>query len=205
MLPLDHTQGVKPGARTPDADVASNDWGLGQIVDLISHSPIWNSSLILVVEDDSQDGADHVDAHRIPALAISPYTRRGAVVHDRYDQLSFLRTLELIVGLKPLHLAEALAVPLYKAMTPNPGNSAPYNAIMPSVDMTARNPATPANVRASAGLPLNMADQVPQRRLDRMLWHYRHGAGATPPPPGPNASAEDSAKRDEGVDAAGGA
>ena len=201
-LPLDHTQGVSPGNRTPDADVASNDWGLGQIVDLISHSSIWNSSLILVMEDDSQDGADHVDAHRIPALVISPYTQRGAVVHDRYDQLSFLRTLEIIVGMKPLNLAEALAVPLYHGLTPNPGNGAPYTAITPSVNMTATNPATPANVRASAGLPLNAADQVPQRQLDKILWQYRHGVGAAPPPPGPNASAEDSKDRDESGDTA---
>jgi len=201
-LPLDHTQGVLPGARTPDADVASNDWGLGQIVDLISHSSIWNSSLILVMEDDSQDGADHVDAHRIPVLAISPYTQQGAVIHDRYDQLSFLRTMEIIVGMKPLNLAEALAVPLYKALTPNPGNSDPYSAIVPSINMTATNPATPANVRASAGLPLNALDQVPQRRLDGILWHYRHGAGSAPPPPGPNASAQDSQGRDEGGDEA---
>ena len=82
VLPLDHTQGVAVGKRTPNADVADNDWALGQVVDAISHSSIWNSSLILVMEDDSQDGADHVDAHRIPALAISPYTKRGAVVHD---------------------------------------------------------------------------------------------------------------------------
>ncbi len=197
VLPLNHTQGVEPGARTPDAEVASNDWGLGQIVDEISHSQIWGSSLILVVEDDSQDGADHVDAHRIPALVISPYTEAGAVVHDRYDQLSFLRTLEIVVGLKPLHLAEALAVPLYDAMTPTAQNSAPYDAIQPSVDMTATNPATAANRRASAGLPLNVADQIPQRRLDAILWRYRHGFRSAPPPPGPNASAEDSGARDD--------
>jgi DNA-binding beta-propeller fold protein YncE len=191
VLPLDHTQGVSPGARTPDAYVASNDWGVGQIVEEISHSPIWDSSLILVVEDDSQDGADHVDAHRIPALAISPYTQAGAVVHDRYDQLSFLRTLEIIVGLRPLHLAEALAVPLYDAMTPNPGNSEPYDAIVPTVDMTATNPDTAANRRASAGLPLNVVDQIPQQTLDAILWRYRHGNAATPPPPGPNASGRD--------------
>ncbi len=88
------------------------------MVDEISHSPIWNSSLILVVEDDSQNGADHVDAHRIPALAISPYTEQGAVVHNRYDQLSFLRTLEIISGMQSTNLAEALAVPLYDAFAP---------------------------------------------------------------------------------------
>ena len=195
-LPLDHTQGVSPGARTPDADVASNDWGLGQIVDAISHSSIWNSSLILVVEDDSQDGADHVDAHRIPALAISPYTQQGAVIHDRYDQLSFLRTLEIVSGMRSLNLAEALAVPLYGALTPSPGNAAPYNAIQPSVDMTATNPATSANEQAVKGLDLDGTDQVSQRTLDAMLWHYRHGWKSAPPPPGPNASPEDSEGRD---------
>jgi YVTN family beta-propeller protein len=197
VLPLDHTQGVAPGQRTPDADVADNDWGLGQIVQVISHSKVWKSSLILVMEDDSQDGADHVDAHRIPALVISPYTEKGAVVHDRYDQLSFLRTAEKIIGMKPLNLAEHLAVPLYHAMTPKPENAAPYTAIRPKVSVTATNPNTAANRRASRGLPLNSIDQIPQRRLDAILWRYRHGPNAVPPPPGPNASPEDSAGRDE--------
>src|SRR5262249_55459873 len=150
----------------------------------------------LVVEDDSQNGADHVDAHRIPALAISPYTEQGAVVHNRYDQLSFLRTLELISGMQSLNLAEDLAVPLYDAMTPNPGNSAPYNAIVPSVDMTEVNPATNANIRAAQGQPLNATDQVPQQVLDAMLWHYRHGYRSQPPPPGPNASPEETKRAD---------
>ncbi len=171
--------------------MADNDWALGQIVDAISHSEIWDSSLILVMEDDSQDGADHVDAHRMPAMVISPYTQKGAVVHDRYDQLSFLRTAEIIIGLKPLNLAEHLAVPLYNAMTPNPGNSDPYDVIPPKVDVTGTNPNTAANRRASKGLPLNSIDQVPQQELDAILWHYRHGFDSTPPPPGPNASGED--------------
>jgi DNA-binding beta-propeller fold protein YncE len=199
-LPLDHTQGVSPGKRTPNADIADNDWALGQFVDAISHSSIWDSSLILVMEDDSQDGADHVDAHRMPALAISPYTQQGAVVHNRYDQLSFLRTAEIITGLKPTNLAEALAVPLYDAMTPDAQNSAPYDAIVPGLDMTATNPNTAANRKASAGLNLEAADQVPQQRLDAILWHYRHGFDSAPPPPGPNASTTDTAERDESAD-----
>ena len=196
-LPLDHTEGLAPGKRTPDADIADNDWALGQIVAEISHSPIWNSSLILVVEDDSQNGADHVDAHRIPALAISPYTQQGAVVHDRYDQLSFLRTLEIVSGLPSVNLGEALAVPLYDAVTPNPGNSAPYDAIVPNVNMTGTNPATAENIAAAKDQPLDATDQVPQRVLDAMLWHYRHGFGSQPPPPGPNASPQDSKRVDD--------
>ena len=192
VLPLDHTEGVKPGKRTPDADIANNDYALGQFVQAISHSKVWDSSLILVQEDDSQDGADHVDAHRMPALAISPYTRKGAVVHTRYDQLSMLRTAEIVMGLKPLNLAEALAVPMYDAFSKGPSNGAPYNAIVPNVNMTAVNPNTAANRRASAGLPLNQLDRLPQRRLDAILWHYRHGFDSAPPPPGPNASGLDS-------------
>ena len=191
VLPLDHTQGVSPGKRTPDADVANNDYALGQFVDAISHSKVWDSSLILVLEDDSQDGADHVDAHRMPALAISPYTRKGAVVHSRYDQLSMLRTAELVLGMKPLNLAEALAVPMYDAFSRSAANSAPYSAIVPSVNMTAVNPNTAANRRASKGLPLNSLDRIPQRRLDAILWHYRHGFDSAPPPSGPNASGLD--------------
>ncbi len=188
VLPLDHTEGVAPGTRTPDADVADNDWALGEIVDTISHSPIWKSSLILVLEDDAQDGADHVDAHRIPVLVVSPYARAGAVIHNRYDQLSFLRTMETIVGMKPANLAEALAVPLYNAFTSTPANSAPYTAITPHVSVTATNPGSAYDVAQTAGLNLNMADQVPEQQLDAMLWHYVHGARSTPPPPGPDAS-----------------
>jgi hypothetical protein len=187
-LPLDHTEGVAPGDRTPDAFVADNDWALGQIVDTISHSSIWNSSLILVIEDDAQDGPDHVDAHRIPALVISPYARKGAVIHNRYDELSFLRTLELVVGMKPAYLAEALAVPLYNGFSSSPSNSAPYDVIAPKVSVTATNPNTAANRDATAGLDFNIADQVPEQQFDAMLWHYAHGWKSKPPPPGPDAS-----------------
>ena len=188
-LPLDHTEGLSPGKRTPDADIADNDWGLGQIVDTISHSSIWNSSLILVVEDDSQNGADHVDAHRIPALVISPYTQQGAVVHDRYDQLSFLRTLEIISGLPSLQPRRGAGRAALRRRHPQPGNSAPYNAIMPSVNMTGDRTRPPRRtLRPSKGQPLDATDQVPQHVLDAMLWHYRHGFKSKPPPPGPNAS-----------------
>jgi phosphoesterase family protein len=195
VLPNNHTEGTTPGRRTPNAQIASNDWALGQIVDLISHSSIWDSSLILVMEDDSQDGGDHVDAHRIPALAISPYARRGAVVHTRYDQLSFLRTAELLVGLKPAHLAEALAVPLYDAFGTSPSNAEAYDDIVPNVDMNARNTASTPGARESSRLPLGVPDRVPQRVLDKLLWQYRHGPHAEPPPPGPNAVGEE--KEDE--------
>ncbi len=190
-LPNDHTVGTKPGKRTPNALMADNDYALGQLVDLVSHSSIWKQSLILVIEDDSQDGADHVDAHRIPALAISPYARRGAVVHKRYDFLSFIRTLELTTGMKPLNLFDALAVPMYDAFSSAAGNAEAYSAIKPDVNLNERNGAGAPGGGLSQLLPLGKTDATPQRYLDKVLWQYVHGKDAQPPPPGPNASGED--------------
>jgi len=119
--------------------VAENDYALGQIVDLISHSKIWRSSAIFVVEDDSQDGADHVDAHRMPAGVFSPYARRGTVVGTRYDMLSFIRSIELILGMRPLGLPDAVATPLYDVFQPKPSNSAPYKVIAPTYPLLDRN------------------------------------------------------------------
>ena len=191
VLTNDHTNGLAPGRRTPQAMVADNDYALGEIVDTISHSSVWGSSLILVMEDDSQDGADHVDAHRIPAFAISPYTKRRAVVHTRYDFPSIIRTLELPIGIKPFTLYDALATPMYDAFDPTPQNSEPFDAAAPTVDLTATNPNTPANRAAVRGYNMTATDRVPQRVLDEQLWHAVHGQGSKPPPPGPNAEGPD--------------
>jgi YVTN family beta-propeller protein len=190
VLPNDHTTGLSGGSRTPQAMVADNDYGLGQIVDLISHSAVWDSSLILVIEDDSQDGADHVDAHRIPALAISPFAKRGAVVHTRYDFLSFIRTLEIPIGMDPLNLFDSLATPLYDAFDSSAQNTQAYDAIVPSQDRNARNPSTGSGAALAKRYNLEGVDQVPQRVLDGMLWKSVHGMNAKPPPPGPNAVSE---------------
>jgi DNA-binding beta-propeller fold protein YncE len=187
VLTNDHTNGLSPGARTPQAMVADNDYALGQIVDTISHSSVWNSSLILVMEDDSQDGADHVDAHRIPAFAISPYAKRGAVVHTRYDFPSLIRTLELPIGMKPFTLFDTLATPLYDAFGPAPDNSEPYTAVAPKTDLLAKNPSTAETRAMTKGLNLTATDRVPQRLLDRQIWRAVRGPGSEPPPPGPNA------------------
>jgi YVTN family beta-propeller protein len=187
-LTNDHTVGLSAGQRTPQAMIADNDLGTAQIIDTISHSAIWPSTAIFVLEDDSQDGADHVDAHRIPALVVSPYAKAGAVVHTRYDQVSMIRTMELIVGMHPLSLNDALATPMYDAFSSAPTNIAPYDAIAPVQDMQAKNPSTGAGARAAAKLDFRTIDQVPQATLDRMLWHSVHGLRSTPPPPGPNAT-----------------
>jgi len=188
VLPSDHTTGVTPGTRTPRSMVAENDYGLGQIVDLISHSRVWRSSAIFVTEDDSQDGADHVDAHRMPAGVFSPYARRGVVIHTRYDMLSMIRSIELSLGMKPLGLPDAVATPMYDAFQSTPSNSAPYNARAPTYPLLQRNPSTPANRALSRGYDFVHPDQVPQDVFDRLLWYSVHGRGSQPPPPGPDAT-----------------
>ncbi|MEA2396873.1 MAG: hypothetical protein QOK25_429 [Thermoleophilaceae bacterium] len=188
VLPSDHTQILSAGRRTPQAMVAENDYALGQVVDLISHSSVWNSSLILVVEDDSQDGADHLDAHRIPAFAISPYAKQGAVVHTRYDFPSVIRTAEIPIGMNPMNLFDALGTPMYDAFDATRTNPGPYTAIPPTIDINARNPASAANRAAMKGVDVRSLDQVPQHKMDQLLWRAIKGAHSTPPAPGPNAN-----------------
>jgi YVTN family beta-propeller protein len=162
-LPNDHTNGVAPGKPTPQALIADNDLGLGQVVQLISHSAIWKDSAIFVVEDDSQDGADHVDAHRMPAYVISPWARTGAVVHTRYDQYSALHTMEMILGLHPLSLFDALATPMYDVFTAKP-NFTPYDAVQPEQSLDARNPVPPTPVSSATPVtPLETALQQLQQ------------------------------------------
>jgi YVTN family beta-propeller protein len=196
ILPNDHTNGTTPGAYTPQALIADNDLALGQVVDLISHSSIWPQTAIFVVEDDSQDGADHVDAHRMPGFVISPWAKRGGVnVGTRYDQYSVLRTIELILGLRPLSLNDALATPTYDAFdtTSDPAGTI-YTAIKPTQSLTQMNTGASAAARTSARLPFSVPDQVPQAVSDAILWQSVHGAGSTPPPPGPNASPSEHAR-----------
>lgn len=188
----DHTDGTTPGTYTPKANVADNDLALGQLVELVSQSSIWKDSAIIVVEDDSQDGIDSVDAHRIPALVISPWAKRGVVVSTRYDHYSFLRTVEMIAGLSPLSLNDALATPLYDAFIS--GDEQPdvegtrYTAIQPEQSLTETNATGAAQARLSSELPWDKVDTVPQRLSDRIIWQSVFGAGSTPPPAGPNAS-----------------
>ncbi len=187
-LPNDHTNGVRQHYPTPSALVADNDLALGQLVQLISHSSIWRSSAIVVVEDDAQDGADHVDAHRMPAFVISPWTKTGAVVHTRYDQLSAIRTIELVLGLRPLSLGDALAEPMYDAFRPASATAdlRPYTAVQPTHSLTELNTATATGLEGQ--LPYAQRDLVPQSLFDAALWHSVYGARSVAPPPGPGAS-----------------
>lgn len=140
-----------------------------------------------MVEDDTQDGADHIDAHRMPAFVISPWARRRAVVHTRYDQYSALRTAELIVGLRPLGLNDALATPMYDAFARTADVAGTrYTAVQPKQRLNEINGSSAPDVALSAALPFNRPDV--KAVLDRILWHAVRGQASRPPAPGPNAS-----------------
>jgi YVTN family beta-propeller protein len=130
-LPNDHTNGADTRIRTPQQFVAQNDAALGLLIETISRSPVWRDSLILVEEDDAQNGPDHVDATRIPAFAAGPRVKRGAVVSDRYDQLSALRTAGLLLGFRPLNLNDRMAVPMFGIFNTR-ADLAPYTAPAPT-------------------------------------------------------------------------
>ncbi len=146
-LPNDHTGGANPKLFTPAQYLAQNDAALGTIIATISHSPIWKDSLILVIEDDAQNGPDHVDATRTVAFAAGPYVRRGVVVSDRYDQLSLLRTMGLILGFHPLNLGDGLAAPMFSIFTPTP-DLTPYQPAPPSSQL---HPSDRALLKAGVG------------------------------------------------------
>ena len=123
----DHTTGTTPGAFTPQACVASNDLALGRLVEAVSKSKFWTETAIFVIEDDAQNGPDHVDAHRTVGLVISPYTKRRHLDSTQYSTVSMIRTMELILGLPPLSQFDAAARPMFESFT-DKADLTPYDA-----------------------------------------------------------------------------
>ena len=182
-LSEDHTAGTRAGAYTPNAAVASNDLALGKIVEACSHSPFWKNMAIFVVEDDAQNGPDHVDAHRTVALAISPYIRKHTVDSTMYSTCSLLRSMELILGLPPMTQFDGAATPLYKSFTNRP-NLAPYTCREARIDLNAKNTRSTFGAAASARIDFSEPDRLTakdEQTLNRVLWHSIKGQ-STPYP-----------------------
>jgi hypothetical protein len=158
-LPNDHTYGRRPGKLTPASMVAQNDYALGEIVDTISHSPVWRSSATFVIEDDAQDGPDHVSAQRTIFFLVSPYAR-GGLQHAHYSTVSVLRTMELMLGLSPLSTYDGMAVSLRAAFSPV-ARLAPYTVIPPKIGLYERNLKTAYNTRLTAKLDFSRPDANP--------------------------------------------
>jgi len=182
-LPRNHTSGTTPGASSPRAMVADNDYAVGQLVEAVSKSPYWQKTAIIILEDDAQNGHDHVDAHRSPCLVISPYVARATVDSAFYNTDSALRTMELLLGLPPMSQYDATA-PVFACFTNKPVNAEPYEAILPPRNIIAEvNGATAYRAQDMAALDFTRPDAVPDELLNDVLWHAVMGADRPEPAP----------------------
>jgi YVTN family beta-propeller protein len=178
----DHTRGTSPGAFTPDASVASNDVGLGRIVEAASRSRFWKELAIFVIEDDAQNGPDHVDAHRTVGLVISPYCKRNSVDSTFYTTASMVRTMELILGLPPLTQYDAGATPMFHCF----GTTAqldPYTCRQAQVDLYAKNTPKSPGAKESSKMNFRDYDLAPEDQLNRVLWAAAKGPDVPYPTP----------------------
>ncbi|MBV8553883.1 MAG: bifunctional YncE family protein/alkaline phosphatase family protein [Acidobacteriaceae bacterium] len=165
----DHTMGARAGALTPFSYAADNDYGVGMLVDAVSHSRLWASTAIFIIEDDAQNGPDHVDSHRAPVLVVSPYTHRGTVDSMMYNQASVLRTMELIIGLRPMTHFDAGARPMFGGFS-RQADTHPYTVIPPKVSLKDRNPQNGPGAVASAKMDFSDADRADDDDLNDVLW-----------------------------------
>jgi DNA-binding beta-propeller fold protein YncE len=186
-LPNDHTAGTRPGMPRPSASVADNDLAVGRAVEAVSHSQFWNDTAFFILEDDAQDGADHVDAHRSICLVVSKYspkTKTGGpfVDHHFYTTVSTVWTMEHLLGLPPMNNNDAFA-PLMTPMFSGDGDQPPYTADTSNRDngliYTANTPRSPG-ARASAQMDFTHADQAPSAQLNIILWKDAMGQAPVP-------------------------
>ena len=181
-LPNDHTSATKPGFPTPRAMIAENDLALGRLVEAISQSRYWKESAIFVLEDDAQNGPDHVDAHRSVALVVSPFARRGALDSTLYSTSGMLRTMELILGLPPMSQYDAAAAPFYNAFT-RQSDLTPYRHREARVPLEEKNDAASPGAKESQAMNFGEADRAPEIGLNEVLWKSVRGPDAVMPPP----------------------
>jgi YVTN family beta-propeller protein len=177
----DHTAGATPHKPTPRAYVADNDLALGRMIEALSRTPMWKSTAVFVLEDDAQNGADHVDSHRSPLLVISPYARAG-VTHRFANTTDVLATIEEILGLGALSPFDTYGRPLRDAFTMT-ADTTPYAALTPSVPLTEMNPDTGVLARLSRRMDFHDPDRVDDALLNHVLW--RAVKGPTIPEPAP--------------------
>src|SRR5208282_568135 len=187
-LPADHTSGTTPGYPMPEASVADNDLALGHIVEAVSRSRFWPETCIFVVEDDPQNGFDHIDAHRTLAQVISPYSRLHRVDSTNYNQTSMVRTIEQMLGLAPMNQIDAAATPMTSCFSIDP-DLVPYVAVKNNIPLDRLNPKVSAIndihqrhwAEVSLKLPLANVDEADEDTLNRILWHARRGRDNTYP------------------------
>jgi YVTN family beta-propeller protein len=176
----DHTEGLRLGRPTPAAAVADNDYAVGLFVEYLSHSRIWNESVVFILEDDAQNGPDHVDAHRSPVYVAGGFVKRGSVDHTPYSTAGVLRTIELILGLPPMSQYDAGAEPLWRCFTEKP-DRAPFVGRTPLVDLFATNTGTSGWQRKSEEFDFRKEDRIPDAEFNEVLWYAVRGTPCPPP------------------------
>jgi len=162
--------------------IAENDMALGRVVETISKSRYWKESAIFVLEDDAQNGPDHVDAHRSVLLVASPYARRGSVDSTLYTTCGVLRTIELVLGLPPMSQCDAAAAPLYGGFQ----EATDLRAFVhrdPRVPIDERNPPQAFGADVSSQMDFSKPDRAPERELNEILWKSVKGESSPMPPP----------------------
>lgn len=179
-LPNDHTFGTHPGKHTPRSMVAENDLALGMVFDAVSHSKFWKETAIFVLEDDAQNGPDHVDAHRSVLLVASPYTKRGFVDHNMYSTSSILKTIELILGLPSMSQYDAAAYPLTNAFLDKP-DLKPYNLEKNTWPLDQYNTINSYGAQTSMMMNFSIEDDTPEQDLNEILWKSIKGKDAIMP------------------------
>ena len=178
----DHTSGQNKGSYSPIAAVGDNDLAVGKFLEHLSHSPIWSQSVVFILEDDAQDGPDHIDAHRSPVFVAGPYVKRNAVIHEMYSTSGVLRTIELILGLPPMSQYDAASKPLYDCFSSKP-DLTPYQTRPAQVDLEQRNVADNESSKRSQFFNLAKEDKAPERDLNEVIWKYVKGESAVMPAP----------------------
>ncbi len=178
-LPNNHTDGMRAGRPTPQFFVAENDYAIGKLVEAVSRSPYWRDTAIFVLEDDSQNGPDHVDMHRSPAFVISAYNRPGGLIHEFHNTVSLIRTIELLLGLPPMNQLDAAAAPI--DIFRDEADLRPYQAIMPEVELDnlivapARDARTSYWMKRTQEQNLAKPDQADADTLNRIIWFSVRG------------------------------
>jgi hypothetical protein len=177
----DHTDGTRVGSFTPQCCVASNDLALGQLVETVSKSSLWKETAIFVIEDDAQNGPDHVDAHRTVGLVISPYVKRKFVDSTQYATVSMIRTMELILGLPPLSQYDAAARPMFESFAENADTTA-YAHAESRIDLNVKNTKLAYGAERSNRMDFSDYDRVDDFELNEILWRAVKGVDAPLPP-----------------------
>lgn len=181
-LPEDHTAGTRPGSFTPRAMVANADYAVGELVERITKSRYWPETAIFIIEDDAQNGPDHVDARRTTGLVVSPYTKRKFLDSTLYTTSAMLRTIELLLGLPPMTQYDAAALPMYNSFGTKP-DLTPYQAVSPKIDVNEKNTQLAWGAKESLEMNLDEVDQAPMLALNEIIWKSVKGADSQMPLP----------------------